>query len=41
MRMLWRIFVSFFACTLLALAVTAWYATTLCAVSIKKKLRQI
>ena len=26
MRMLWRIFISFFACTLLALAVTAWYA---------------
>jgi two-component system phosphate regulon sensor histidine kinase PhoR len=26
MRMLWRIFISFFVCTLLALAVTAWYA---------------
>ena len=26
MRLLWRIFFSFFACTLLALAVTVWYA---------------
>ncbi len=26
MRLLWRIFLSFFACALLALAVTAWYA---------------
>ena len=26
MRLLWRIYIGFFACTLLALAVTSWYA---------------